>query len=128
MIRRGCDIEDWIIKKWGGRFHPDQAVDFQTDHALYEVKSCHMFIKCSGSQNKQLTHHFGRFKVLTGNHAKIKKLADKEGKEAKYIFVLIIGRHKVVKTVPWKKINPHINREANIYNLKLFPVFGEGYL
>ena len=46
----------------------------------------------------------GNFRVNPLNHLFLKEKADEEGKEARYLFVVRVGKQIFYKVIPWSEV------------------------
>ena len=131
----GYKIEDAMRKWFRGKKHPADCVDFQTSKALYEVKSCRLFIECVNGNDKRpfskipnkkiRTTQLGRFSVKLENHKGLKTRSKIQNKIPKYIFVLAIGKQKVWRVKSWEKIDSIMHKENQFTLIRIKDLFNE---
>lgn len=125
----GLHIEDRVRRFFKGSAYPDDAVDFQTKKALWEVKSCNLFNSCVNSNHKRpgkskkcKTHRLGRFYIKHENHRRLLECAVAENKEARYVFVVQAHKGVLIKVVPWDKMRPGLKGDVTFKSI--FEIFG----
>ena len=131
----GYKIEKAMRKWFKGKSHPEDCVDFQTTTALYEVKSCRLFLECGNGNHKRnyvkkphkkiRTTQMGRFFVKLENHKGLRASAEKENKIPKYIFVVVIGKQKIWRVKSWDKIDSIILKRSEVTPIRIKELFNE---
>jgi hypothetical protein len=128
-INFGYEEENYIKRLFKGESHPFDCVDFQTEKCLYEVKSCQLFIKCTGGNSKRIngikpeTTQLGRFFIKRHNHISLKETAHKENKKALYVFVLVIGKEKIWKIKTWNQTNKLLKKRGEHNPIRIKEIF-----
>lgn len=127
---KGYEVEKAMKKWFHGESHWSDSVDFQTKTGLFEVKSCKLKLQCGNGnyrrptpQKKAKTTQYGRFVVKLHNHLGIKTISEKENKEPKYIFVIVIENQKAWKVVSWADVDKLISREKESNMIRIQDVF-----
>lgn len=132
----GRDVENYICKKFGGEsVNWKGYFDFETDKALYEVKSCNLINRCSNgnssrsfkkSQHKYCqTVQYGRFWINNENHDLLRKEAERTNRASKYIFVVVIGKKKVWKTIHSKRVSKLLDKTQKYTLIPISKIFSE---
>lgn len=129
LNRDGYRVEERIRKFLGGRKSDLDWVDFETKNACFEVKSCHLFVatpngptKDRHKLNKKYSYQQGRFVITNGNHFDLKRHADERFKEAKYVFVLKVGKQLCWRVVDWRDVK--VQPRKDLSKVLLSAVFG----
>lgn len=125
---QGYEIEHSMMIWFKGKPSSWDCVDFQTKKSLYEVKSCALILNCGCGKNKRgnkriITTMLGRFFIKVRNHELLKLMAQKENKQAKYVFVIHVGKQKIWKTMTWEIVDKLLKKDKNIYPLHIKDVF-----
>lgn len=122
--KNGYDVENDMRDKFKGDWHPSDSVDFQTEKELFEVKSCKLFVHCNNNNKKKChTDQLGRFVIHLHNHTELKVLSEKENKEPKYLFVIVIEKQMVSKERTWAQVDPLIKKEKEQSLVRIKDVF-----
>ena len=134
---KGYRIEREMMKWFKGKKHSADCVDFQTTKALYEVKSCQLFVECNNGNHRRsyvnkphkkiITTQLGRFYVKLENHKLLKVIARKENKIPKYIFILMIGKQKVWRVKTWNEINTLMLKIKDRTTVRIKDIFNENW-
>ena len=132
---QGYIIERAMRKWFKGKNHSADCVDFQTKKALYEVKSCRLFLACDNGNHKRnyvkkphkkiRTTQMGRFFVKRVNHKLLKNFSEKEKKIPKYIFVVMVGKQKIWRVKSWDQIDSIIHKVNPVTPIRIKDLFNE---
>lgn len=131
----GLRVERRICRQFHGKECSHYCIDFTTQRCAYEVKSCQLLQWVTNSNHKRphkgeaphrpcRSTHRGRFVVKRMNHVALKVTADDFGLEARYVFVVEMGRQLIMKVVPWQDVNQWMNSRAEVTLLSLRCVWG----
>lgn len=136
MDNLGYKIEDRMMRQFRGEPHYSDEVDFQTTKALYEVKSCTLFRKTYNGNHQRkfkkrqhkrcVSLQLGRFSIKTHNHVLLKQRAEEESKDARYLFVVRVGKQVFYKVIPWESMEVDVG--SPVKNITIRRVFGNEFL
>ena len=95
----GKDYEKFINRFLHGRLvsNNENFFDIECKFSIFEIKGTKLQEKGKSS--------LGRYKIFTGNHNKLKQIADEKNKKAKYGFVLKINSRMIYKIMTWESVN-----------------------
>lgn len=132
-IRKGCKIEEAMMKWFKGESHPAECVDFQTKTSLYEVKSCNLLNRCLNRNDKRkylkkphkriASMQLGRFFIKISNHKKLLEKAKSKKKIPKYIFVIKIGKQKIWRVKSWWDVDLIIPKKKRYEAISIKDIF-----
>lgn len=118
--QKGYEIEEKVRRMFHGRRSYDESFDFETTKALWEVKSCRLFIRCVASDGHE-SMQLGRFLVKRENHERLFRLAKEAKKKARYVFILWIDGQFAIKVLRWEEV--HVLKEKT--HIRIKDVFGD---
>ena len=129
---KGQDVEKRMMSWFKGKPSFVECFDFETKNVLWEVKSCKLFNTYSNCNSKISDHykdvkssHLGRFFINVNNHVETLGIAVAVKKEFKYLFVVVVGKQLVFKSVVHNKLDlsrPNVKGEVCV---RIKDVFGD---
>ena len=121
---RGLKTEAAMKRRFNGVDNPHNCVDFQTRKFFYEVKSCELFRweAATISKKRTSTIRCGRFNVILRNHFELQGEAKKQNKIARYIFVVKIGKQRIVRVHSWKFVDGLLRSTGRTNKVRIYDI------
>jgi hypothetical protein len=123
-LQNGYAMEDKIRRM----FHAEKSVcewyDLETVTSLYEVKSCHLFVRVLDGRRKGFSTQLGRFWINAQNHQRLLEDSLSFKKVAKYVFVVHVDcRIQFLKVLDAEKLVVKTPNSHGLFRVCIREVF-----
>jgi hypothetical protein len=125
-LNDGYNVEKQIAEMFKGTSHQSDAVDFQTDDKLVEVKACRIVIRTTNKKDDELIEgsQYGRFWIKECNHRNLKELGEKESKSAVYVFAVYFNNQFIWVEKSWEEVDKLLTgKKDSNFHIALKDVF-----